>query len=89
MTAQQLDVADLEVLEFARDTWTNAWARDQAIRERFGYSPTHYHQRLHRIITDPQLVTGALTYDPTLTRRLIRIHDQQAAARTARRVRTS
>ena len=45
--------------------------KQRAIRERFGFSPSRYHQLLHRIIDRPE----ALVYDPMLVRRLRRVRE--------------
>ena len=53
--------------------------KERAIRERFGFSPSRYHQILHRIIDRP----AALTYDPMLVRRLRRVREVRRRSRTA------
>jgi hypothetical protein len=70
--------ADLEVLEFERETFKHPGARIGAIRERFGLTETRYSQRLNRILDDP----AAVAYDPVHVNRLLRLRE---ARRTNRR----
>jgi Protein of unknown function (DUF3263) len=70
------------ILDFERGAWTLEGSKERAIRERFGFSPTRYHQLLHRIIDTP----SALEYDPMLVRRLRRIREARRRRRTADRL---
>lgn len=74
---------DLEqaVLDFERLRWKFPGARESAIRQRFGWSPTRHGQVLNRLVDDP----AALAYDPQLVNRLRRLRDARRAARAARR----
>lgn len=74
-----LDPRSTEVLDFEREAWKLAVTKERAIRERFGFSPSRYHQLLHRIIDRPE----ALVYDPMLVRRLRRVREVRRRARTA------
>lgn len=74
-----LDQRSTEVLDFEREAWKLTVTKERAIRERFGFSPSRYHQLLHRIIDRPE----ALIYDPMLVRRLRRIREARRRARTA------
>lgn len=74
-----LDHRSREVLDFERGAWKLTVTKERAIRERFGFSPSRYHQLLHRIIDRPE----ALTYDPMLVRRLRRVREVRRRARTA------
>ena len=65
-TARTSDQRSREVLDFEREAWKLSVTKERAIRERFGFSPSRYHQLLHRIIDRPE----ALVYDPMLVRRL-------------------
>jgi len=67
------------VLDFEREAWKLTVTKERAIRERFGFSPSRYHQVLHRIIDRPE----ALVYDPMLVRRLRRVREVRRRARTA------
>lgn len=74
-----LDQRSRQVLDFEREAWKLTVTKERAIRERFGFSPSRYHQLLHRIIDRPE----ALTYDPMLVRRLRRVREVRRRARTA------
>jgi hypothetical protein len=74
-----LDQRSTEVLDFEREAWKLTVTKERAIRERFGFSPSRYHQLLHRIIDRPE----ALIYDPMLVRRLRRVREVRRRARTA------
>jgi hypothetical protein len=74
-----LDPRSTEVLDFERESWKLTQTKERAIRERFGFSPSRYHQLLHRIIDRPE----ALIYDPMLVRRLRRVREVRRRARTA------
>jgi hypothetical protein len=63
-----------EMLAFERQWWRRPGAKDTAIRERFGMTPTRYYQVLNALVDRPD----ALASDPLLVRRLRRV-------RTARR----
>ena len=74
-----LDQRSRDVLDFEREAWKLTVSKERAIRERFGFSPSRYHQLLHRIIDRPE----ALTYDPMVVRRLRRVREARRRARTA------
>ncbi|MDQ4108094.1 MAG: DUF3263 domain-containing protein [Actinomycetota bacterium] len=74
-----LDQRATEVLDFEREAWKLTVTKERAIRERFGFSPSRYHQLLHRIIDRPE----ALIYDPMLVRRLRRVREVRRRTRTA------
>ena len=63
-----------EMLGFERQWWRRAGAKETAIRELFGTTPTRYYQALNALVDRPE----ALAADPLLVRRLRRL-------RTARR----
>jgi hypothetical protein len=71
---------DLAVLTFERDWSASSGAKEDAIRQRFGFSPTRYYQVLTRLLTSPD----ALAHDPQLISRLARLRDQRIAARATR-----
>jgi Protein of unknown function (DUF3263) len=77
--AVDLDPRSREVLDFERAAWMLTTTKERAIRERFGFSPSRYHQLLLRIIDRPE----ALRYDPMLVRRLRRVREARRRARTA------
>jgi len=70
------------ILDFERDWWKYAGAKEQAIRERFDLSPTRYYQLLNRLIDDE----AAVTYDPMLVKRLRRLRSARQRQRAARRL---
>ena len=74
-----LDQRSRDVLDFEREAWKLSVTKERAIRERFGFSPSRYHQVLHRIIDRPE----SLVYDPMLVRRLRRVREVRRRARTA------
>jgi Protein of unknown function (DUF3263) len=78
-TRSDLDQRSREVLDFEREAWKLSVTKERAIRERFGFSPSRYHQLLHQVIDRPE----ALVYDPMLVRRLRRVRDVRRRARTA------
>lgn len=77
-------LTDLEasMLELERSWWKFPGAKDTAIRERFGCSPTRYYQRLNALIDRPE----ALAHDPMLVRRLLRLRQERQRQRSARRL---
>jgi hypothetical protein len=75
----ELDKRSREVLDFERGAWKLTVTKERAIRARFGFSPSRYHQLLHRVIDRPE----ALAYDPMLVRRLRRVREVRRRARTA------
>ena len=67
------------MLEFERQWWRQPGAKEQAIRDTFGVTPTRYYQSLNALLDLP----GALTYDAALVHRLQRL---RAAATRSRRL---
>ncbi len=59
---------EVEILAFERQWWKFPGAKDTAIRELFGMSPTSYYQLLNELIDDQ----AALAADPMLVKRLRR-----------------
>jgi hypothetical protein len=58
-----------EVLAFERIWWHTSGSKDDAIREKFGLSPTRYYQRLNQFLEGDD----ALKDDPITVNRLRRI----------------
>ena len=83
-TGEVLSERDAAILDFEREWWRYAGAKEQAVKERFDVSPTRYYQLLNRIIDDE----AAEAYDPMLVKRLRRLRAQRQRQRAARRVRT-
>lgn len=60
---------DREILDFERQWWKYAGAKEDALRELFAMSPTRYYQLLNALIDHPD----AEAYDPMLVKRLRRL----------------
>ena len=73
---------DQRILEFERQWWKFAGAKEQAIREQFDMSATRYYQVLNSLIDQPE----ALAFDPMLVKRLQRMRAARQRARSARRL---
>lgn len=73
---------DRDILQFERQWWQYAGAKEQAVKEMFGLSPTRYYQVLNAIIDTP----AALAHDPLLVRRLRRMRQSRQQARSKRRL---
>jgi hypothetical protein len=80
--APGLSTRDAEILEFERQWWKYAGAKETAIRESFDMSATRYYQVLNALIDRPE----ALVADPLLVRRLRRLRAERQRARSARRL---
>jgi hypothetical protein len=78
----QLTARDQEILAFERQWWRYAGAKEQAVSELFGISPTQYYQILNSLIDRPE----ALAHDPMLVKRLRRLRVARQQARSARRL---
>lgn len=73
---------DRRILEFERQWWKYAGAKEQAIRDLFDCSATRYYQILNGLIDTPE----ALAFDPMLVKRLRRMRAARQKARSARRL---
>ena len=73
---------DQQMLALERQWWKYAGAKEQAIRELFDLSATHYYQILNALID----TEDALAHDPMLVKRLRRLRTSRQRARTARRL---
>src|SRR3546814_8504712 len=72
-----LSERDAEILEFERQWWKYAGAKEQAVREKFDMSSTRYYQVLNALINSPE----ALAADPLLVRRLRRLRADRKSTR--------
>ncbi|MET1058298.1 MAG: DUF3263 domain-containing protein [Nocardioides sp.] len=81
-TGLVLSARDTEILEFERQWWKYAGAKEQAVREKFDMSATRYYQVLNALIDKPE----ALAADPLLVRRLRRLRAARQRQRSARRL---
>ena len=66
-----------EMLVFERQWWRRAGAKETAIRDRFGVTPTRYYQVLNALVDRPD----ALAADPLLVRRLRRVRSARQRPR--------
>jgi len=73
---------DRAILEFERQWWKYAGAKEQAIRDLFDMSATRYYQVLNALLDHP----AALEADPMLVKRLRRMRASRQRARSARRL---
>jgi hypothetical protein len=77
-----LSEREQQILALERQWWKYAGAKEQAIRELFDLSATHYYQILNALIDSEH----ALAHDPMLVKRLRRLRTSRQRARTARRL---
>jgi hypothetical protein len=77
-----LSERDVKILEFERQWWKYAGAKEQAMREMFDMSATRYYQALNALIDRP----AAVEADPMLVKRLRRLRAARQRARSARRL---
>ena len=82
VTTDDLSERDREILNFERQWWKYAGAKEQTIRDEFGMSATRYYQVLNALIDRPE----ALAFDPLLTKRLRRLRSARQRQRSARRL---
>jgi hypothetical protein len=80
-TTTGLDERSRAILEFERDWWRFAGAKEQAIRAQFDLSVTRYNQLLNGLVDDED----ALAHDPMLVRRLRRMRASRQRQRAQRR----
>ena len=78
--AAEISARDARILDFEREWWRHAGAKEEAIRQIFGLSAARYYQLLNVVIDTPD----ALRYDPMLVGRLLRARDARTAARASR-----
>jgi hypothetical protein len=77
-----LSERDRSILDFERQWWKFAGAKESAVREKFDMSSTRYYQVLNALIDRPE----ALVHDPLLVRRLRRLRAARQRQRSARRL---
>jgi hypothetical protein len=77
-SAASLSQQQLDILDFERHWWRRADAKEQGIRDRFDVSAARYYQMLNTVIDSPI----AMIHDPMLVKRLLRLRDARAAARS-------
>jgi Protein of unknown function (DUF3263) len=69
-----------DMLAFERQWWRQAGAKETAIRDRFGVTPTRYYQVLNALVDR----SDALATDPLLVRRLRRVRLARQRTRSSR-----
>lgn len=77
-----LTVREHMVLQLESHWWKYAGAKDAAILERLGWTPTRYYQVLNALIERPD---AHVAY-PQVVARLLRLREARATVRGARRV---
>ncbi len=80
-----LSARDARILDFERQWWKHAGAKEEAIRVELSLSAARYYQILNAVIDAPE----AVRYDPMLVGRLQRARDARTSARLARTFRTN
>jgi len=65
------------ILDFERQWWKHAGAKEQSIRDTFGLSATRYYQLLNQLLDNP----AALAVEPVLVARLRRLRAARSRAR--------
>ena len=78
----ELSSRDAAMLDFERQWWKYAGAKETAVREQFDMSATRYYQVLNALIDREE----ALVADPLLVRRLRRLRAARQRQRSARRL---
>ena len=76
----ELSRREHEMLTFERHWWRRPGAKETAIRDRFGVTPTRYYQVLNALVDRPD----ALAADPVLVRRLRRLRLARQRTRSSR-----
>ncbi len=71
-----------QIIDFERQWWRYAGAKEQAIKDLFGMTATGYYQALNALIDRPE----AMESDPLLIKRLCRLRSARQRARSARRL---
>ena len=77
-----LSEREQQMLALEREWWKYSGAKEQAIRDLFNMSATHYYQALNALIDSE----AALAHDPMLVKRLRRLRTSRQRARSARRL---
>jgi hypothetical protein len=73
-----LSELERSLLDFAGLTWRSRGLQEQEIRRRFDLSATRYWQLVNGLLDRPE----ALEHSPMTVRRLQRLRDRRAAARS-------
>jgi hypothetical protein len=78
--AMGLSRREHEMLTFERQWWRRPGAKETAIRDLFGVTPTRYYQVLNALVDRPD----ALASDPLLVQRLRRLRLARQRTRSSR-----
>jgi hypothetical protein len=70
---------EIKLLEFERNWWRHAGSKESAVRQLFNLTPSAYYQLLNNLIDKE----AALMAQPILVKRLRRIRDARATARSS------
>ncbi|MFF5426999.1 MULTISPECIES: DUF3263 domain-containing protein [unclassified Streptomyces] len=65
------------LLAVERRSWPGPGAKERAVREQLGLSPTRYYQLLNALLDDPR----ALAHDPVTVNRLRRVRAERERRR--------
>ncbi|PSJ24931.1 DUF3263 domain-containing protein [Streptosporangium nondiastaticum] len=76
-SGRELSELDLAVLALERRSFSGPGAKERAVRERLGMTPTRYYQLLGALLDDAR----ALAHDPVTVNRLRRIRDARRERR--------
>jgi len=79
-TTPALSERDRQILAFEAQWWRHAGAKEEAIRQEFGFSPARYYQLLNVLIDSPE----AFRHDPMLIKRLQRMRSARLRNRSGR-----
>jgi len=69
-----LDERAKQILDFEQRWWRRPGAKEQAIRDTFGLTPTRYYQLLNELLDEP----AAVAQEPVLVGRLRRVRQARA-----------
>ncbi|MEU8521384.1 DUF3263 domain-containing protein [Streptomyces sp. NBC_01216] len=72
-----LEERERAVLAVERRSWPGPGAKERAVREQLGLSPTRYYQLLNALLDDPR----ALVHDPVTVNRLRRVRAEREQRR--------
>lgn len=78
-SAQALTELEVRILDFERQWWRYAGAKESAIKELFDLAPPSYYQLLNNLIDRDD----ALLAQPMLVKRLRRLREARTTQRTA------
>ncbi len=77
-----LSELEIKMLDFERQWWRYAGAKESAIKELFDLTPPAYYQMLNNLIDREEAVIA----EPILVKRLRRLRESRTAARSSTRL---